>query len=169
MVPLAMGPGCRTTGWGILLKCPGFSGCLSGLVHHGGPVIEPFAGGVPADFRGAFQEAINDNKEHGQQKQLTRDNGLGYPRNRQSPGTSSTFYIHAVPFPPVFPHRRNCRCPSRTGSCARGCQGSLASCGCDRFPNRVEQEKPSNISSQPGIRQGCPSPLSGRPPFRSRR
>ena len=56
-------------------------------------------------FGGAFQEAINDNKEHGQQKQLTRDNGLGYPRNRQSPGTSSTFYIHAVPFPPVFPRR----------------------------------------------------------------
>ena len=58
-----MEPGCRTTGWGILLKCPGCSGCPSGLVDHIGPVIEPFAGGVLVDFREVFQEVINDNKE----------------------------------------------------------------------------------------------------------
>ena len=35
------------------------------------------------------------------------------------------------------------------------------------FPNRPKQQEHPNRSAHPGIRQGCPSPLSGPPPFRS--
>ena len=37
----------------------------------------------------------------------------------------------------------------------------------DNFPNRPKQQEHPTRSSHPGIRQGCPSPLSGHPPFRS--